>query len=111
MQELPAFISLLFGLTVIGTITWFYFATRSKTFLMLAVGWTILQASLGLIGVYKNTDAVPPRIMLLGIFPTLALMAVVFLHIWSPLSSWQKGNLKTGVGDSDTTSRVSVVET
>lgn len=79
MQELPTYISILFGLTVIGTIIWFYFATKSKAFLFIAVGWTILQSVLGLSGIYQDTESMPPRIIFFGIFPTLIFIAATFL--------------------------------
>lgn len=79
MENLPTYISLLFVLTVIGTIIWFYFATKSKTFLFIAVGWTILQSALGLSGIYQVTQTMPPRLMLFGIFPALVFIVVTFL--------------------------------
>jgi hypothetical protein len=79
MENLPTYISLLFGLTTIGTIIWFYFATKSKTFLFFAIGWTILQSVLGLSGIYQDTQTMPPRLMLLGVFPTLVFILTIFL--------------------------------
>lgn len=79
MENLPIFIHLLFGLTVVATIAWFYFATKSKSFLFFAISWTVLQTALGLSGVYQDTQSMPPRLMLLGIFPTLAIITVMFL--------------------------------
>jgi len=79
LENLPTFISILFGLTALGTIIWFYFATKSKTFLAIAIGWTILQSILGLTGIYQDTEMIPPRLMLFGIFPTLVLIAATFL--------------------------------
>ncbi len=79
IEELPIFISLLFGLTVLLTITWFYFASKSKSFLVIAIAWAIIQSMLGLSGVYQYTEAMPPRIVLMGIFPTLILIAATFL--------------------------------
>ena len=79
MEHLPIHISLLFGLTIIGTIVWFYFASKSKTFLLMAIGWTILQIILGLSGMYQNTEAMPPKMMLFGIFPTLIFIGFTFL--------------------------------
>ncbi|MEX2565306.1 MAG: hypothetical protein WD431_05150, partial [Cyclobacteriaceae bacterium] len=79
IENLPIYISLLFGGTVIGTIAWFYFATRSRKFLIFSISWTLLQSILGLNGVYLDTDALPPKILLFGILPTLVLMLLVFL--------------------------------
>jgi hypothetical protein len=79
IKELPTFINLLFGLTVLATIIWFYFASKSKTFLALALAWTVLQSILGLTGGYQEIETIPPGIMLFGIFPTLILIVITFL--------------------------------
>jgi hypothetical protein len=79
MEKLPIFISLLFGLTVFGTIVWFYYATKSRTYLAIAIGWSVLQTILGLSGIYQDTEAIPPRLMLFGIAPTLVFIAFIFL--------------------------------
>jgi len=79
MENLPIFISLLFGLTVIGTIVWFYLASKSKAFLLVAIGWTILQTILGLRGIYQNTEVMPPRMMLFGLFPAIVLIGASFI--------------------------------
>ncbi|MDO6438669.1 hypothetical protein Q4534_14700 [Cyclobacterium sp. 1_MG-2023] len=79
MENLPILISLLFGLTEIGTIVWFYFASKSKTFLFIAIFWTILQIIIGLSGMYQNTEAMPPKMMLFGIFPALIFIGLTFL--------------------------------
>lgn len=78
MNELPNYISILFGLTVLLTIGWFYWATKSTTFLIIVLAWAALQSILGLQGVYQDTEAMPPRIMLFGVFPTLVAIAAMF---------------------------------
>ncbi len=79
MENLPIYITLLFGLTVVATIIWFYVATKSKTFLLIAVGWTLIQTALGLSGIYQDTQAIPPKLLLFGMFPALVLIAITFL--------------------------------
>lgn len=79
MENLPVYINLLFGLTVVATIIGFYLVTKSKTFLFVAIGWIILQALLGISGIYQDTESIPPKLMLFGIFPALLLIAVTFL--------------------------------
>lgn len=78
MDTLPIYISLLFGLTVIVTIVWFYYAAKSGAFLLFAIAWTILQTILGLSGIYQDTETIPPRMMLFGILPTLVFIAITF---------------------------------
>lgn len=78
MLDLPLYITILFGATTLASIYWFYKASRSKSFLFGLVIWAILQSVLAYLGVYQNTEAIPPRIMLFGIFPTLLFMLGTF---------------------------------
>ena len=77
--EIPIYIDLLFGLTVLVTISWAYQATKSQKFLIIVAGWTVLQSIIGLSGYYQNTETMPPRMVLFGILPTLILIVVTFL--------------------------------
>lgn len=79
MQDLPIYISVLFVLISIGTIYWFYRATGSKTLLYVFAGWALIQTGLGLSGLYQDTEAMPPRIMLFGIMPTLVFIIASFI--------------------------------
>jgi hypothetical protein len=79
MDHLPMYISLLFGLTVIAAVIWFYLASKSKTFLIVAICWTLVQSGLGLSGIYQDTESMPPKLMLFGIFPTLVCIAAIIL--------------------------------
>jgi hypothetical protein len=78
ITELSIFISILFSLTVVVTIAWFYFASNSKSFLLIILSWTILQSIVGLSGFYQNTETMPPRLMLFGIFPALICTLLLF---------------------------------
>lgn len=71
MANYPFYLSLLFGLTVVGVILWFYFSSRSRLFLIMAMSWAVIQSILGLTGFYQNTYTIPPRLFLFGIFPPL----------------------------------------
>ena len=79
IEGLPIYIFILFGLTVVASIWAFYLATKSKFFLILAIVWTLLQSILGFIGLYQDTESLPPKIMLFGVFPTLVLILAIFL--------------------------------
>lgn len=79
LEGLPVYLSVLFGLTVLLTIGWFYAATRSKGFLLFIVLWTILQSVLGVKGVFQDTEALPPKLMLFGVFPSLLIILFMFL--------------------------------
>ncbi|MCB0395397.1 MAG: hypothetical protein KDD36_02010 [Flavobacteriales bacterium] len=79
MTELPFYISLLFGITVLISIAWFYMACRSREFLIIALLWTIIQSVLGITGVYEDAQTMPPRIMAFGVFPAILLIVVLLL--------------------------------
>ena len=78
IDGLSILINVLFGLTVLVTIVWFYFATKSKTLLFITMGWVIFQTIIGLSEFYQDTESIPPRIMLFGVFPTLIFIAITF---------------------------------
>ncbi|GAB3645460.1 hypothetical protein GCM10028791_03610 [Echinicola sediminis] len=78
MGELPGYISIVFELVVFGTVAWLYAAVKSRLFLVMAVVWIVLQSLIAQSGFYQYTEAVPPRLMLFGVFPTLLLIAFVF---------------------------------
>ena len=81
IDAVPTYLNVLFGLTAIVSVLWFYASTRSVTFLILIISWTILQALLSVSGVYADAGAVPPRIMLFGGFPPLLTILVMFLTV------------------------------
>lgn len=77
LEALPLYINLLFGLTVLGTVAWFYAATKSKSFLIVVFIWIATQSFLGLSGIYKDVDTFPPN-LILGIAPALLLIILMF---------------------------------
>ena len=90
MEQLPAFVSLVFELTTVLTLVLFYFAVKKSgtpsagklatIFLVGSIGWLTLQALLGMNGVYSgHPDQMPPRIMLFGVLPALALIILLFI--------------------------------
>ncbi len=75
MDNLPLFISLIFGLTTILCSVFFYKATGySKTTLLILVSWLALQAGIGLSGFYTVTDSIPPRFLLLVLPPIILIV-------------------------------------
>lgn len=88
LQNLPLYVPLTFALTTLATLLLFYRTLRSarsetvrhraNAVLMGLVGWLIIQATLSLAGVYAlNEAARPPRIVLLGILPTILVIATL----------------------------------
>ena len=79
MENLPSYISLVFGITVLLALAIFYKASnKSKAFLLLSSVWIIIQTILSLNGFYKITNTVPPRFPLLFLPP---ILLIVFLLI------------------------------
>ncbi len=79
LTSVPLLLSIVFILITLITIGLFYWAShQSKSFLMGAIAWTLLMSVLALIGIYQNTEAVPPRIFVLGILPTFVMMILAF---------------------------------
>ncbi|ETN94765.1 hypothetical protein [Zhouia amylolytica] len=77
-EQLPVYIKVLFGLTVLITLVWFFKAVKSKSVLIVIIIWTLIQTVLGLNGFYQDTTHLPPRILLVGVFPPLILIAITF---------------------------------
>src|SRR5258706_11448773 len=75
MKNLPAYISIVFGLTTILTVCFFYGATHgSKTTLGMLLGWLVVQTFIGLSGFYTVTNTFPPRFALLVLPPLLCII-------------------------------------
>lgn len=78
MENLPSYVYLVFGLTVLAALFLFYKATNySKTFLFIIVSWMIAQTVTSLSGFYKITGSVPPRVGLL-LLPPLVMTIILF---------------------------------
>ena len=89
IPNLPSYITVTFGLTVLVTLLLFYriisrsteetVRRRSTLILVTLIAWLILQMVLTLNGVYKSGASVgPPKIVLFGILPTLLTIVLLF---------------------------------
>lgn len=77
-MDLPIYIYLVFGITVLVAILLFYKATNfSKSFLTLIIFWIIFQSIISLQGFYKIANTIPPRFGLL-LIPPLILTIIRF---------------------------------
>jgi hypothetical protein len=77
MENLPTYISIVFGLTTILTVGLFYKATNnSKVTLLIFLSWLALQTFIGLSGFYSVTDTIPPRFLLLVLPPILLILGL-----------------------------------
>lgn len=79
MNDIPFYLPVVFIATLLLTVFWFYRVCRSKRFLLACLAWAILQSLIAAGGFYQVTDVLPPRIMILGILPTLIGIILMFI--------------------------------
>lgn len=78
MEHLPAYISVVFGITTLLTVWFAWRATHKSTpFLGIIGGWTVVQSFVAYTGFYTVTHTMPPRMMLM-LLPPLLLIIWVF---------------------------------
>lgn len=74
MQDLPFYVYLVFGITVLSTICLLFKASHyCKPFLVVILSWLSLQSGLGILGFYHHPDSMTQK------FPLLFLPALIFL--------------------------------
>jgi hypothetical protein len=86
IENLPWYISITFILTTFVTVGFFLYAikqtvfetTSAKILSFLVAFWLIFQAILSIDGFYLVTDAVPPRLLLTGVLPTILIIILYF---------------------------------
>lgn len=79
MENLPSYIPIVFGVTTIFTVVFFYQAThRSAIVLLVLLCWLALQSIIGISGFYAETDTFPPRFLLLVLPPLLFIVGLFF---------------------------------
>ena len=89
IKNLPTYISLSFGLTTIATLLILYWAVKKSSnestskkaniILFSLIIWLIIQAVLTLENIYSSdTISIPPKILLLGIFPSILTILFLF---------------------------------
>ena len=75
MENLPIYISILFGLITLLTVGLFYKATnRLILSLVILLTWLVIQAVIALTDFYTVTDTIPPRFLLLVLPPILFII-------------------------------------
>lgn len=78
MENLPQYVSILFIITTLVTVIWFYLASKSKIFLGGVSIWIALQTYLSVSGFYQDFSGIPPKV-LLSFPPTLIVIIAVFM--------------------------------
>jgi len=94
IEQLDSWIALLFIGTAILTLLFFYFANNRATKLSLAIlVWSIFQSVLAYNGFYQNSNAVPPRFLLV-LLPT---SLVILYSLLSRHKEWIIKNRNTQI--------------
>jgi hypothetical protein len=78
LTNLPAYLTIVFILTVILTLYFLWKASSSKTAVIVAIVWLVVQGALSYEGFYLNSAGVPPRITL-ALLPPLVLIILVLI--------------------------------
>jgi hypothetical protein len=79
MENLPTFISIVFGLTAILTVLLFYKASNYSRFVLyLLCGWLLLHGAISLSGFYSVTNGMPPR-LILAVVPMFVGIILLFI--------------------------------
>ena len=79
MDNIPFYISLVFGLTTCLTILFFYNASgRSGMLAGIIIAWAVIQSIIASTGFYTVTNSIPPRFALL-LFPPLLTILLLFI--------------------------------
>ncbi len=87
IENLPAFISIVFIVTTFLTIAFLFYAVRQSNnksapanILVGAVSfWLFFTATASISGVYVNPTSFPPRLFLFGVLPSLVLILIYFI--------------------------------
>ena len=89
IENLPTYIPVVFALTTIATLILFYLSVKLSadqdtmlkaniTAVVLTM-WLTIQGAITVMGTYySNLMALPPKIMLIGVLPTLLVIAYLF---------------------------------
>lgn len=77
MENLPLYVPITFGLTVLLALYLFYRATQSASVGLILLGWIAVQTALGLSGFYQVVNPTPPRFPLLLLPPLLTIITVM----------------------------------
>ena len=75
MSPLPIYIPVIFVLTTFITIYIFYLASqKNKLLLIVTAGWMLLVSVVAATGFFLETGTLPPRILVLVLFPMLGIV-------------------------------------
>ncbi len=86
MEKIPVFIGIVFGLTTLLSVFYFYKAEKRKfNALLVLLSWIVLQSIVALTGFYTNTEALPPRFVFLVLPPALC---IAYLFLSSSGKAW-----------------------
>jgi hypothetical protein len=85
MENLPAYVSVVFIIATLLTLYIFYEASHSKTVLLILSCWLMLQGIISYSGFYVQTKGIPPRFILLVLPPFLV---IIFFFLTAAGKRW-----------------------
>ncbi len=86
ITDLPIHIYIIFFISVVYLLIMFYYATnKNLKFISGIVLWGIIHSILAISGYYKNTETIPPRLLLL-VFPLIPF--VIFSIFSKNIKNW-----------------------
>ena len=78
MEPIPLYLSISFILVIAATLFFLYKASRSRSLLLILVGWLIVQGIIGSTGFYTVTNTLPPRFLLTLLPPLAGIIYLAF---------------------------------
>ncbi|HEV7701375.1 MAG TPA: hypothetical protein VGO43_14180, partial [Pyrinomonadaceae bacterium] len=93
VEPLPAYVSIVFILTTFLTVGFLLTSLRavsldiapSRLLVFILPFWILLTGSIAVAGFYQRTDLMPPRLVIFGVLPALALILLYFAFFRSRL--------------------------
>jgi len=78
IQDFSYIVQVAFILVCFISILIFFYASRSKIFVLYSLIWLLIQSIIAFSGLYLNFNSFPPRMMILGLLPSLIFLISLF---------------------------------
>ena len=78
IQDFSYIVQVAFILVCFISIFIFFYASRSKIFVLYSLIWLLIQSIIAFSGLYLNFNSFPPRMMILGLLPSLIFLISLF---------------------------------
>lgn len=78
IEDFSYLVQFAFILVCLISILIFFYASRSKIFVLYSLAWLLIQSIIAFSGLYLNFNSFPPRMMLFGLLPSLIFLISLF---------------------------------